>query len=111
MVAALRHCPLTISVLQCQHNRACVIREGIVRHETRGIQENSFRGLYSGFVNGIPIPTDEVQHARMRDSNRKKGTASPTSPTNEGEWTEVKNKVKKVRFMCQDRFGKNKTNG
>jgi hypothetical protein len=77
----------------------------------RGIQENRFRGLYSGFVNGIPIPTDEVQHARMRDSNKKKGTASPTSPTNEGEWTEVKNKVKKVRFMCQDRFGKNKMNG
>jgi hypothetical protein len=77
----------------------------------RGIQENRFRELYSGFVNGILIPTDEVQHARMRDSIRKKGTASPTSPTNEGEWTEVKNKVKKVRFMCQDRFGKNKTNG
>jgi hypothetical protein len=27
-------------------------------------QEVQFRKIYAGFVNGIAIPTDQVQHAR-----------------------------------------------
>jgi hypothetical protein len=78
---------------------------------TQTIQEKNFQELYSGFVNGIRIPTGEIQHARMRDLTGTKGTAGPTNPSNEGAWIEVKNKVKKVRFMCQDRFGKTSMNG
>jgi hypothetical protein len=75
------------------------------------IHGKKFKEIYSGFVNGIRIPTDEVQHARMHEPSAKEGTASPINPTNEGEWIlEVKNKVKKVRFMCQDQFGKTSMN-
>jgi hypothetical protein len=75
------------------------------------IHGKKFEEIYSGFVNGIRIPTGEVQHARMHEPSAKEGTASPINSANEGEWIEVKNKVKKVRFMCQDRFGKTSMNG
>jgi hypothetical protein len=68
--------------------------------------------IYAGFVHGIRmIPTDKIQHARLHEPSEKNGTASPINPTNEGEWIEVKNKAKKVRFMCQDRLGKTSMNG
>ena len=75
--------------------------------QIRKIYGEDFEWIYSGFVNGICIPTEEVkQHARLHETSEKKGTASPINPTNEGDWIEVKNKVKKVRFMCQDQFDK-----
>jgi hypothetical protein len=58
--------------------------------------ENSFRNIYSGFLNGIRIPTDGVQHARL------------TNLTNEEGWIEVKKKVKKVTFKKQVQFGQTK---
>ena len=61
-----------------------------------------FEEIYSGFINGIRIPTDEVQHARLHKPSGKKGTASPINSANEKKWIEVKNKVKKVQFVCQD---------
>ena len=63
----------------------------------RKIRVKKFEEIYSGFVNGIRIPTDEIQHARLEEPSGKKGTASPiNSASNEGESIEVKNKVKKV---------------
>ena len=72
----------------------------------RKIHGKKFEEIYSGFVNGIRIPTDEIQHARLHKPSGKKGTASPINSANEGKWIEVKNKAKKVQFMCQDQFGK-----
>ena len=77
----------------------------------RKIHGKKFEEIYSGFVNGMRIPTDEIQHARLHEPSGKKGTASPINSANEGEWIEVKNKAKKVQFMCQDRFGKTSMNG
>jgi hypothetical protein len=74
------------------------------------IHGKKFAEIYLGFVNGIRIPTDEVQHARLHELSGKKETASPINLTNEGKWIEVKNKVKKVRFMCQDQFSKTSMN-
>ena len=72
------------------------------------IQGKKFKEIYSGFVNGIRIPTDKVHHARLHEpSEKKKGTASPINSTNEGNWIEVKNMAAKVRFMCQDQYDKN----
>ena len=68
----------------------------------RKIHGKMFEEIYSGFVNGIRIPTGEIQHARLHEPSGKKGTASPINSANEGEWIEVKNKVKKVQFMYQD---------
>ena len=74
---------------------------------TQSIQEYEFQEIYLGFVNGIQIPTEEVQHARLRDPNVMEGTArSPSNPSNEGKWIQVKNKPKKTKSMCQDQFGK-----
>jgi hypothetical protein len=68
--------------------------------QIREIHGEDFERIYWGFVNGIRIPTEEVQqHARLHETSEKKGTASPINPTNEGNWIEVKIKVKKVRFM------------
>ena len=80
-----------------------------------GYSEDSWKEvqrIYAGFVNGMRIPTDEVQHARLHEPSdeRKGNSASPISPTNEGNWIEVKNKAKKDRFMCQDQFGKTSMN-
>jgi hypothetical protein len=61
--------------------------------------ENSFRNIYSGFLNGIRIPTDGVHHVRL------------TNLTNEEGWIEVKKKVKKVTFKKQVQFGKTKRFG
>ena len=77
----------------------------------RKIHGKKFKEIYLGFVNGIRIPTDEVQHARLDEPSGKKGTASPINSADEGEWIEVKNKVKKVQFMCQDQFGKTSMKG
>ena len=69
----------------------------------RKMHGKKFEEIYSGFVNGIRmIPTDEVQHAKLHEPSGKEGTASPINSANEGEWIEVKNKAKKVQFMCQD---------
>ena len=75
-------------------------------------RKKKFEEIYSGFVNGICIPTDEIQHARLHEPSGKEGTTSPINSDNEGKWIEVvvKNKVKKVQFMCQDRFGKTNSN-
>ena len=90
--------------------QSCV-RDTRGNRATQTIQEKNLQEQYSGFVNGIRIPTGEIQHARMRDLTGTKGTVGPTNPSNEDAWIEVKNKVKKVRFMCQDRFGKTSMNG
>ncbi len=69
--------------------------------------EDSFRILYSGFVNGIPIPTDGVQDPRLARTIKKNGINGATNLTNEKGWI----KVKKVTFKEQDQFGKTKTFG
>ena len=71
-------------------------------------QEGQFRKIYAGFVNGIAIPTEQVQHARLNDQTETIGIANRIKATNEKEWIEVKNKSKKVRFVKQDQFGKTK---
>ena len=71
-------------------------------------QEGQFRKIYAGFVNGIAIPTEQVQHARLNDQTETIGIANRMKSTNEKEWIEVKNKSKKVRFVKQDQFGKTK---
>ena len=71
-------------------------------------QEGQFRKIYAGFVNGIAIPTEQVQHARLNDKTETIGIANRMKSTNEKEWIEVKNKSKKVRFVKQDQFGKTK---
>lgn len=58
-----------------------------------------------GFVNGIKIPTDEVQHTRitgMIKMNRI-NSANKRNALNEEGWIEVKSKAKKVlTFKKQD---------
>ena len=66
--------------------------------------KKKFKEIYSGYVNGILIPTDKVQHARLHKPSEKEGTISPINPTNAGDWIEVKNKAKKARFMCVPRL-------
>jgi hypothetical protein len=70
------------------------------------LQEGQFRKIYAGFVNGIAIPTDQVQHARLTHKTETIGIANHMKSTNEKEWIEVKNKSKKARFVKQDQFGK-----
>jgi hypothetical protein len=73
--------------------------------------EDSFRNIYSGFVNGIRIPTDGVQHARLSRTIETNGIHDATNLTNEEGWIEVKKKAKKVTFKKQDQFGKTKRFG
>ena len=79
------------------------IRGNRGKQKMQKIHGKKLEEIYLGFVNGIQNLTDEVQHARLHKPSGKEGTASPINSTNEGEWIEVKNKVKKVQFMwCQD---------
>ena len=72
-------------------------------------QEGQFRKIYAGLVNGIAIPSDGVQHARLTCQTEIIRIKNPTSKsTNEKEWIEVKTKSKKERFVKQDQFGKTK---
>ena len=73
--------------------------------------EDSFKNIYSGFVNGIRIPTDEVQHARLTSTIETNGIHDARNVINEEGWIEVKKKEKKVRFKMQDQFGKTKRSG
>jgi hypothetical protein len=73
--------------------------------------EDSFKNIYSGFVNGIRIPTDEVQHARLTSTIETNGTHDARNVINEEGWIEVKKKEKKVRFKMQDQFGKTQRSG
>ena len=73
--------------------------------------EDSFRNIYSGFVNGIRIPTGEVQHARLTGTIETNGINRAKNVINEEGWIEVKNKAKKVTFKKQDQFGKIKRSG
>ena len=73
--------------------------------------EDSFKNIYSGFVNGIRMPTDEVQHARLTGTIETKGINGARNIINEDAWIEVKNKAKKVTSKKQDQFGKTKRSG
>jgi hypothetical protein len=73
--------------------------------------EDSFQITHSGFVNGIQIPTDGVQDARLTPTIETNGINGATNLTNEEAWIEVKKKVKKVTFKEQDQFGKTKRFG
>jgi hypothetical protein len=73
--------------------------------------EDSFKNIYSGFVNGIRIPTDEVQDARLTSTIETNGIHDARNVINEEGWIEVKKKEKKVRFKMQDQFGKTKRSG
>ncbi len=73
--------------------------------------EDSFRNIYSGFVNGVRIPTDGVQDARLNRTIETNGINGATNLSNEEGWIEVKKKVKKVTFKEQDQFGKTKRFG
>ena len=56
--------------------------------------EESFRSIYSGFVNGIP--TEEVQQARLTRTNDFYGITGTKEATNQNEWIKVQGKAKKV---------------
>ncbi len=60
--------------------------------------EDSFQDMYSGFVNGMQIPTDGVQLARLTCTIKTNGINGATNLTNEEEQIEVK----KVTFKEQD---------
>jgi hypothetical protein len=66
--------------------------------------EDSFRNIYSGFVNGTQIPTNGLQDARLAHTIETNGINGATNLTNEEGWIEVK----KVTFKEQDQFGKTK---
>ena len=66
--------------------------------------EDSFRNIFSRFVNGIRIPTDGVQDARLTRTIETNGINGATNLANEEGWIEVK----KVTFNEQDQFGKTK---
>ena len=89
------------TAMTVQYARATVVRN----------LEDSFRNIYSGFVNGIPIPTDEVQHARLTGTIETNGINGARNIINEEGWIEVKNKAKKVTIKKQDHFGKIKRSG
>ena len=105
------------TVLQWTGGSGTVMSMESCLHGNREMQQiwkihgKKFEEIYLGFVNGIRIPTDKIQHARLHEPSGKEGTASPINPANEGEWIEVKNKAKRVRFMCQDQFGKTSMKG
>ena len=73
--------------------------------------EDSFKNIYSGFVNGIRMPTDEVQHARLTGTIETKGINGARNIINADEWIEVKNKMNKARSRKKDQFGKTKRSG
>ena len=57
------------------------------------MEQGQFRKIYVGFENGIAIPTDGVQHARVTHKTVMIGINNCTKSTNtEKEWIEVKNK-------------------
>ena len=72
------------------------------------MRNSMFRKLYAGFINGIAIPTDRVQDARLTRKTEMIGISNCKKSTNEKKWIEAKNKSKKVRLMKQDQFGKTK---
>ena len=58
--------------------------------------EDSFKNIYSGFVNGIRMPTDGIQHARLTGTTDFEGITGAKCMTNEKEWIEVTSKANKV---------------
>ena len=62
-------------------------------------------------VNGIRIPTDGVQHARLAGTNDFEEITGAKYVTNEKEWIEVTGKAKKVVPGRRDQFGKAKRFG
>jgi hypothetical protein len=44
-------------------------------------QEGQLRKIYAGFVNGIAIPTDQVQYARLTDKTETIGIANRMNST------------------------------
>ena len=81
------------------------------RPKTARNLEDSFRNIYAGYVNGIRIPTEEVQQARLRDTKDFKGITGAKYVTNEKEWIEVTGKAKKVVPGRRNQFGKTKRFG
>ncbi|KAI2497433.1 gag-polypeptide of LTR copia-type [Fragilaria crotonensis] len=71
--------------------------------------EDSFKNIYSGFVNGIRIPGGPTCKINWYDRKRKINGAR--NIINEDAWIEVKNKAKKVTSKKQDQFGKTKRSG
>jgi hypothetical protein len=69
--------------------------------------EDSFQDIFSGFINGIQIPTDGVQHARLTRTIETNGINGATNTTNEKGWIEVK----KVTFKEHNQFGEIKRFG
>jgi hypothetical protein len=63
--------------------------------------EDSFKNIYSGFVNGIRIPTDEVQHARLTSMIETNGIHDARNVINEEGWIEVKKKGRKLESRCK----------
>ena len=104
------YCLLRVAVqtgllwLHSTHDRqSCRIRR-IWKIRSELYIRDSFRIIYSGFVNGIQIPTDRVQHARLTRTTETNGINGASNLTNEEGWIEVK----KVTFKEQDQFGKTK---
>jgi hypothetical protein len=98
-------CLLSVAVQRGLAMTAQYARHTVVRNPEN--LEDSFRIIYSGFVNGIRIPTDGVQDARWTRTIETNGINGATNLTNEEGWIEVK----KVTFKEQDQFGKTKRFG
>ena len=81
------------------------------RPKTAWNLEESFRNIYAGNVNGIRIPTEDVQQARLRGTKDFKGITGAKYITNAKEWIEVTGKAKKVVPGRRDQFGKTKRFG
>jgi hypothetical protein len=78
------------------------------KKKTNEILEEEYKNLYSGFVNGIQMPTQTVQHARLPTDGESEGIHGASCTANEEGWIHV---VKKERKPKKVRFGKiNKMN-
>ena len=60
----------------------CLLGNRKMEQTPKILHGKKFEEIYAGFVNGIRIPMDEIQHARLHEPSEKKGTASPINPTN-----------------------------
>ena len=94
------------------HNRRrSVIASPMTAHGARPTvvrnQEDLFKNVYLGFINGLQIPVDGIQYGRLTGTNGFEGiTGATTTSTNEEGWISVNGNAKKVVPGRRDQFGK-----
>ena len=65
------------------------------RMESSRNLEELFRSIYTGFINGIRVPTEGVQQARFKRTNGFEGIAGTNDAANQNEWIKVHGKANK----------------